>query len=678
MIFNKACEYPALQSVPTEVQLPIGFQAVLYEKENFKGNSVVFSAHDGAKTFPVAGTNLKNVGSLRVLSNITIVPASRRDNDMLDYATYGESGSGWLQKGMAKSAERTSWFSQAKFGCFVHWGVYAIAGGEWNGMKAFYSEHMERVAKISQADYQEHFIEKFNPMGFDADQWIRTAKDAGMEYFVITAKHHDGFAMYHSDAYPYDMRMTPYKADPIQALREACDKYNIKFGLYYSHAFDWEHPDAPGNDWEYTNGGGDLHLFEGELGLWFNQHPELVPRTAKYYVNGKSIPQIVELIKKYRPSLLWFDTSHKLPISENVRILQAIWETDDSVVVNGRLSRNHRFGHGADYANTGDRAAETFPTPGLWETIPTTNNSYGYSKVDFSHKPPAHFIELIIKSAARGGNVLMNLGPDANGEIAQVDLDILAEIGKWMKANGESIYGASRTPLPVQTFGETTVKDNKLYLHITKPVAEKIILGGALNYFNRVYMLADSAKTPLQTRHINQFDTEIFLPGDVEQFTVLVAEFVGELFPGDSRLLSDSGTNFLHAFDATYISPELAHGDGKPGNDHVNTFTSTEQSVIWKVRTNHKMACKLEVKYSTATADTEGQYSIYTGGTKHVGDISETTIFSVEIDGEKDIVFRPQKLDSEFLRLHGVQVTPIETTFAQEVHIEVDTTDLGG
>ena len=673
-----------LETAPTEVNLPKGHQAIFYEKENFDGNSVVLSAHDGEKMFRLADTNLKWVRSMRVLTNVCIVSGNERDAAALEDAI---NGSGWLKKDYEQAKGRTKWFNEAKFGCFVHWGVYSVAGGEWGGHKAGYAEHMQRVAKINQADYLEHFVKQFNPIYFDAEQWITTIKEAGMKYFVITAKHHDGFAIYHSDAYPYDMRLTPFKRDPIAELRDACERHGIKFGLYYSHAFDWGHPDGPGNDWEFTNGGGDDRLFEGELGLWFDQHPELVPRTAKYYVDTKSIPQILELIEKYKPDLLWFDTSHKLPPSENLRILRAIREADPNIVVNGRLAPNKKFGQGGDYMNTGDRAAETFPTPGLWETIPTTNNSYGYSKHDKSHKLPEHFIKLLVKSAARGGNVLMNLGPNGQGAIEQVDLDIISEIGKWIKVNGESVYGASRTPLYPQSFGETTLKDGKLYLHIFRQYDNKITLGGLLNHPTKVYMLTDKSKTPLLVKRINRWDVEIALPDSLESscVTVAVAEYADELFPGGGRFISSQQPEHLHVFDATYISPELAHGDGKPGNDRIFGFTGAEQSIIWKVRTNKKTAYKLEVVYTTAKPDVAGEYSIYTSGIKQTkaiiaADKLQDEVcdeFYIEVDGERDVVFRPHRIDGEFLHLFGLRLIPLDKAFVEDIFVDVDVTDLG-
>ncbi len=197
---------------------------------------------------------------------------------------------------------------------------------------------------------------------------------------------------------------------------------------------------------------------------WYDTHPEWLPKAVKY-VDEKAIPQIKELLTKYHPDILWFDTPHKLPLSENIRILKAIRETDPDVVVNGRLARNSAISFG-DYRNTADRPAEFYPVTGDWEAIPTTNESYGYSKYDSSHKPVGHFIQLIASAASRGGNLLMNIGPKGDGAFDQKDIAILNGIGKWMEKNGESIYGTTAGPLPYHSWGVSTLKKNKLYLHV--------------------------------------------------------------------------------------------------------------------------------------------------------------------------------------------------------------------
>jgi hypothetical protein len=207
-------EYPNISGRISEIYVPAGFQAVVYEKEQFTGNSAVMSAHDGEKTFMMSDTNLKQALSLRVLEGIKIVSGNKRDGKALEEALETD---GWLQKSFAGTHKRMEWLLEAKFGCFVHWGIYAVAGGEWNGIRSGYAEHLQRVLKMTQEDYKKNFIDEFNPVKFDADEWISAVKEAGMKFFVITAKHHDGFAMYPSEAeaHPYDIRMSPFKRDPM-------------------------------------------------------------------------------------------------------------------------------------------------------------------------------------------------------------------------------------------------------------------------------------------------------------------------------------------------------------------------------------------------------------------------------------------------------------------------------
>lgn len=321
-----------------------------------------------------------------------------------------KAGKGWWKESRKNYDARMAWYNEAKFGCFIHWGVYSVPAGIWKGKKlGGYTEHLMRKGRIPLEQYKKELVAPFNPTEFNAEEWMRHASEAGMNYFIITAKHHDGFAMYPSDAYPYDMRLTKYGKDPMEALRKAARKYGIKFGFYYSHAFDWEHPDAPGNDWDYDNPGGDKLL--GGANWWTGERKSFLPNAEKY-VEEKSIPQIQELIKKYDPDILWFDTPSKLPLYLNIRILEAIREADpqNKIVVNGRLVRFGSQNMG-DYRNTGDRAAFFFPTKGVWESIPTTNESYGYSVVDTVRKSVPFFVQLLASAASKGGNILMNVGP---------------------------------------------------------------------------------------------------------------------------------------------------------------------------------------------------------------------------------------------------------------------------
>ncbi|WP_040680570.1 alpha-L-fucosidase [Niabella aurantiaca] len=532
--------------------------------------------------------------------------AGDEDKDMLnngqqrDQAAVNEAVNGWWTQSMKTHDQRIQWWRQAKFGMFIHWGVYSLPGGEWKGKKVGgYAEHLMRKEKITRSEYLE-LARHFNPVLFNADEWAKAASDAGMRYMIITAKHHDGFAMYPSKASDFNIHdQTPFKRDPLAELSAACKKYGIKFGFYYSHAFDWEHPDAPGNDWEYNNPGGDKNLYGGRN--WYDQHPELLPKAVKY-VNEKAIPQIKELLTKYHPDIIWFDTPHKLPFSENLRILKAIRETDPGVVVNGRLARNSTRNYG-DYLNTADRPAEFAPVPDDpdWEAIPTTNESYGYSRYDNSHKPVSFFVQLLAKAAARGGNLLMNIGPKGDGAIDTKDLTILKGIGSWMQQNGESIYGVKRSPLPLQNWGVSTLKGNKLYLHVFEiPADRKLYVGGLHSAISKAYALNN--KKALTAKRSGPDDVLIDLAGVAADTanTVIVLELGGKEKGEEGLFMApDVPVTRLLAFDARLQGKGFGFGDGKADRYYVNGWKSEAQSISWNVRVKEANNYEVAIKYVT-------------------------------------------------------------------------------
>ena len=486
---------------------------------------------------------------------------------------------------------RLGWWREARFGMFVHWGVYSSLSGSWAG-RAYggYGEHIQRMAKIPIPVYRREVAGKFNPVDFDADEWIRLAKEAGMGYFIITAKHHDGFAMYDSQVSDYNIvKATPFARDPMKELRDTCKKYGIKFGFYYSHAFDWGEENAPGNDWDYNNPGGDKLLHGSD---WWNRYPEFLPNARKY-VDEKSIPQILELIRNYDPDIMWFDTPHKLPDEENRRIMAAVRRAKPSLVVNGRLI----YGLG-DYASTCDRPAEFPPQDGDWEGIPTTNESYGYNKNDHSHKPVSHFIRLLAKSAARGGNELMNIGPMGNGRIDEADVNILKGIAAWWKVNGESIRGTTRTPLAVQAWGESTRKGDTLYLHVFGwPRDGRLVVGGLKTDVARARLLAQPDEALKISRTGQDLVVEVpAAPPDLAD-TVLALECISEAKTDLARLLATNiATNTLRCFDAT-LKGNLRFGSGEKNNDTAQNWISPNDAIVWSVRVNQPAMFELAANY---------------------------------------------------------------------------------
>jgi len=584
-----------------------------------------------------------------------------------DQKAIDEAVKTWWTASMKTHEQRIQWWRDAKFGMFIHWGVYSLPAGEWKGKKVGgYAEHLMRKEKISKKDYLD-VAHQFNPILFDADKWILDAKKAGMNYFIITAKHHDGFAMYDSKVSDFNIiEQTPFKRDPMAELAAAAKKHGMKFGFYYSHAFDWEHPDAPGNDWEYKNPGGDLGLYGGVN--WYVEHPELLPKAVKY-VDEKAIPQIKELLTKYHPDILWFDTPQKLPLSENIRILKAIRETDPNVVVNGRLVRNANANFG-DYKNTADRPAEFYPVDGDWEAIPTTNESYGYSKYDDSHKSASFFIQLLAKAASRNGNLLLNIGPKGDGAFDMRDLKILGGIEKWVSKNAESIYKTNKSAMPLQSWGVTTQSGNKLYLHVFDwPKDGKLYVGGLKSKIANAYLLTDSKKSKLLTQAIGEGDFYINVTKKAPDTanTVIVLTLNGQSKTDSTRYVtSNTGLTRLLAFDAE-LSKGFRFGDGKTDRFYVEGWEKKEQNVKWNFRTSLPQKFRIVIKY-LAGKDSGGNYNFKIDQQEFKKDvlIGDSKVVIQEIGeiqlnkGVHHININPNTvLKSELMKLLEVQLTPI-------------------
>jgi alpha-L-fucosidase len=571
----------------------------------------------------------------------------------------------WWQDSMKTRDKRLAWWRDARFGMFIHWGVYSGLGNEYKGRQGGgYAEHIQRILKIPEAEYRREVAGTFDPTNFDADAWVRLARDAGMKYIVITAKHHDGFAMWPSKVSDYNiMDATPWHHDPMADLKAACQKYGLKFGFYYSHAFDWENPNAPGNDWAYTNPGGDKKINGVD---WWNENPGFM-KQARKYVDEKAIPQILELIRMYHPDILWFDTPGKLPPSENLRIMKAVRAADPNVVISGRLV--HGWG---DYDDTTDRPAEFPPHDGDWEGIPTTDESYGWNKFDTSHKPPSHFIQLIAKVAARGGNVLLNIGPMGDGTIDPKDVAILKGIGAWWQVNGESIRGTVRTPLAVQTWGESTRKGNTLYLHVFQwPANGTLIVGGLKSTVTNAYLLAggeQGTSCPLPVR-LNPLDVAITVPASAPDAvdSVVVADCEDPIVTDSARLLQSTfPTNNLRAFDGTLHGKGLEWGAGKKNSDYLIHWSKPEQFVTWPVRLNEAGTYEVTADYDASENSAGNTFTVNLGaqtlrGTVQSGNYQATVLGRVTLPpGTFEIKIAPAEIKGgDLMNLRGVVLKPV-------------------
>ena len=561
----------------------------------------------------------------------SLLPATwAASDDAFGLPDKNDPSASWWRDSQTNLDSRLAWWRDARFGMFIHWGVYSGLGNEFHGRKGGgYAEHIQRILKIPIPVYRKEVAGDFNPTNFNADEWVRLARDAGMKYIVITAKHHDGFAMWPTKVNDYNiMDATPWHHDPMADLKAACDKYGMKFGFYYSQAFDWGNSNAPGNDWDYKNPGGDKHI--GGVNWWETKLEFM--ESARKYVDTKAIPQLRELIKLYHPAILWFDTAGKLPPSENLRIMKAVREADPNVVISGRLV--HGWG---DYDDTTDRPANFPPHDGDWEGIPTTDESYGWNPFDTSHKPPSHFVQLLAKAAARGGNVLLNIGPMGNGEVDPKDIVILKGLADWWNVNGESIRGTTRTPLPVQTWGETTIHvwsarehgpfipggGATIYLHVFNwPTNGQLVVGGlTTTNFGIAYLLADefAARTtthvlsPRNVTRLNPLDVSISVPVTApdKADSVIILNCKCDIQAGANRLLQpEFPVETLRAFDAELQGKGLKFGPGKKTDDVVMNWTRKDQSIVWPVRVTQASKYDVVVNYDAPAGSDGGTFRV--------------------------------------------------------------------
>jgi len=351
----------------------------------------------------------------------------------------------------AQRNARMAWWGEARFGMFIHWGLYVEAAGYWNGKPVpFLGEWIMNTGKIPVADYKK-LAATFNPTKFDANSWVVMAKAAGVKYIVITAKHHDGFAMFNSAANKFNIvDATPFKRDPLKELAIACKEQGMKLGFYYSQDQDWT---APGG--AALRGG---HWDKAQTGSFSK------------YVHTKVIPQLKELLANYEaedvPVEIWFDTPTKDMTPELAGEIVALLNKHPNVLWNNRL--------GGGYSGDFETPEQHIPPQGFpgkaWETCMTINDTWGFKKDDTNFKSKEILLRNLIDIASKGGNYLLNVGPDATGVIPELEQQRMLVIGKWLKVNGEAIYGTHAGPFPEEHGTYSSTKKDKKGKPIWVPV----------------------------------------------------------------------------------------------------------------------------------------------------------------------------------------------------------------
>ena len=384
-----------------------------------------------------------------------------------------------------------AWWKEAKYGLFIHWGLYSKLAGTWNGREVTgIGEWIMKRLKIPVADY-EKVADEFNPVEFDAAAWVKLAVDAGMKYMVITSKHHDGFAMFHSDCSKYNIvDATPFKRDPIAELAVECKKAGIKLCFYYSQAQDWHDPDGYG----------------------YGPVPDQ-QKNFRRYLDGKCKPQLKELLTKYGEiGLIWFDTPQIMTVEESRELFDFVKALQPNCIVSGRIG--NRLGQ---YMSTGDNRIPLLPFDGDWEVPATLNDTWGFKTNDLNWKNPRDILDLLLKINSRGGNYLLNVGPDALGRIPQASADILRKVGEFVRLNADAVYATKAVwgyPYEIENF-HLTARDYHLYLNFAGAKDNALNFPLINNKIKSVKLLATGEALEYERQYTsasNQYRLNISLP----------------------------------------------------------------------------------------------------------------------------------------------------------------------
>lgn len=391
----------------------------------------------------------------------------------------------------AQRDERMAWWRDARFGMFIHWGVYSVPAGTYDGKRIpGIGEWIMNRGKIPMARYQQ-YARQFDPTNFDAEKWVKIAKNAGMKYIVITSKHHDGFAMFDTKASDWNIvKASPFGRDPLKELAAACRQQGIKLGFYYSQAQDWNNGGAAaGGKWDPAQ-----------------QHD------MDDYIDHVAVPQVRELLSNYGefPAVLWWDTPVDMNHERAQKLYDVVEQLKPGIIMNNRL--------GGGFKGDTETPEQHIPATGFtnrdWETCMTINDTWGYKSYDTDFKSTATLLRNLIDIASKGGNYLLNVGPDSTGVIPAPEVERLKQIGAWMKVNGEAIYGTTASPFGGELGTATKQKDGyghqqlmssawvwrctkkvtpagaTLYLHIFEwPKDGKFLVPGLKNQVAEAYLL---------------------------------------------------------------------------------------------------------------------------------------------------------------------------------------------
>ncbi len=562
-----------------------------------------------------------------------------------------------VQEKSSVPEDKMTWWKEARFGMFIHWGLYAIPAGEWKGEQIpGISEWIMLRAKIPVKEY-EALAKEFNPVKYDADEWVKLAKEAGMKYIVITSKHHDGFAMYHSKVNSYNIvDATPFDRDPLKELAEACKKQGIKLGFYHSQAQDWHHPG--GAYWGMTDN--EPH---------WDSTMKRVP--FEKYIEEKAYPQVREILTNYEDlGIMWWDTPVGMT-EEMAEKLHSLLDLQPGIIENNRL-----YGPWDGDFSTPE---QHIPPTGLdydWETCMTMNTSWGYKHYDDNWKSSETLIQYLADIASKGGNFLLNVGPTAEGLIPQPSIDRLKEIGRWMKVNGESIYGTTASPFFKLFWGRCTKKalddGTTLYLHVFNwPENGQLFVPGLLSEAKEATLLANGEKLEIRS---NDGGKTILVPSEAPDpvNSVVVLEIPGELkVESNMPKQAEDGSVFLPALLADIHNRGYSMETGLneiSESAYITNWNSDRTYVEWMFDLSQtgsfgveaELACEAQTNLTVKTGDEIVEAMVESTGGMDSFQIVKLGVIEIAEAGMKVLSVSPVREKWSPVNLRSLKLTKME------------------
>lgn len=492
---------------------------------------------------------------------------------------------------------RMAWFRDAKFGMVVHWGLYSVPAGEWKGKK--YPQSAEELMKNAQIPGEEYesLAKRFNPTKFDADRWAQLAKSAGMKYVVVSAKHHDGFCMFDSKLTVFDVfEATPYHHDPLKDLADACEKHGLALGWRYS-MLDWHHPDYQSRT--------------GKSGKPWDKSNKSLAGFDRYVDYAKG--QLRELLTNYgRVDVLWFDgcwehTPAEHRAEELVRFARSL---QPNIVINDRL------GVAEDFCTPEQHVPAVGPGERDWETALTINDSWGFRRDDRNWKTSKDLVRTLVDVVSKGGNLLLNVGPNADGEFPPECVRRLEAIGQWMAANGESIHGTQASPFGYLPWGRCTAKPGVLYLHVFDWPRKILEVPGLKNAVKEAYLLGDTGKSPLPVARQDD-DVLIRLPEKAPDTidTVIVLKIVGDPDVDTTIRPRADGSFVLPAGDATIVGSNVKYvvASHKNRMDSLVGWTDAKDTATWEIQVDKPGRYRVQVTAACEKEEAGDSFTVRVG-----------------------------------------------------------------